>query len=667
MLGCALAAVAQPIVPAKDYSGFLRGNGYGWPDYAAPPTLGSLSLTTSNNAVVLEWTAAGILQGSSAVDRSWIDLPGATSPHTLPTTSAQSFYRLRGASSVHSGVGSGCPQQGFDFTGLPSDHWANRTASHDECGWIVPQALTGFADEVLDDAVVRVVLRSFHLPNDWAGWTGTCPTWEDDAIHQNEGWFHFRVRHPDPLGPLREHRLRFEICFDNPYAFPDGPLQLNQWWVDRTWDWEAHGVRHIFTPIFRVKTRAGAVGPWQHIAETNVHPTTDCLYDQRHYRCLFDQTLASTDWAEIEVAQNLPYTLEDRARLWQRIRTTYPARYSDLCVRKRHLGYSGLFATADAPPQTDGEFNELYAIEVFRKIPGSNDDPDLPNDRIVIVLAGVDYEPAGNFVAEGSLLEILDRWDTPDFEYRNLASYVVIPIGNPDGYEWGTCHAVPFGNGYAGATNGIHRGYIFLELESAVPDTALDPESRALRDYFRSLTAEGFDGRGGSIVTLLDYQNDLCPHPIRWQQTNAPGMFPSIYGYILTSDPAQYTNAVRTLGNLRRELLHPNTGRYVRDPASAQGWMSLPYVGYGIPLWITFEFEAAALYSTVNGPPGGWRGQFATPIQLPGASGDPTFYVHGYIDQIGQATAPDGDPAHVFKLFGRDIIDAVRRELLNAP
>jgi len=39
-----------------------------------------------------------------------------------------------------------------------------------------------------------------------------------------------------------------------------------------------------------------------------------------------------------------------------------------------------------------------------------------------------------------------------------------------------------------------------------------------------------------------------------------------------------------------------------------------------------------------------------------------TFYVHGYLDQVGQATA--GDPAHLFKLFGREIADAVREELL---
>jgi len=38
--------------------------------------------------------------------------------------------------------------------------------------------------------------------------------------------------------------------------------------------------------------------------------------------------------------------------------------------------------------------------------------------------------------------------------------------------------------------------------------------------------------------------------------------------------------------------------------------------------------------------------------------------VHGYVDQVGQATAPDGDPAFVFKWFGRDIANAVREELL---
>lgn len=94
----------------------------------------------------------------------------------------------------------------------------------------MPQDRTGF-DQVpaagTNEAFVRVVLRSFHTnpppPNDWIWWAGKS-TLADDATHQNDGWFHFRVRHPQPLAPPREFRLRFELAFDNPYAFPSGPL-----------------------------------------------------------------------------------------------------------------------------------------------------------------------------------------------------------------------------------------------------------------------------------------------------------------------------------------------------------------------------------------------------------------------------------------------------------
>ncbi len=601
-----------------------------------------------------------MVQSATAVTGPWADVVGAASPQWVAAGDEQVFYRLRGVSACHSGVGAGCPQQGYDFTGLPDDHWANSLATPTTWGWIVPQKLTGFADEGGADPFVRVVLRSFSVSNNWAWWTGTYDTWEDDAIHQNEGWFHFRVRNPNPLGALQEYRLRFELCFDNPYAFASDPLQLNYWWMERTWDWEAHGERRVYTPIYRLKSSRGKVGLWQHIAETNAHPVAGCTNDQRHYRCRFDQVIPRTDWTEIEVAQNLPYSLEDRDAFLRWIQTNYPPKHQDLCIRRRHLGYGGLFAALE-PESPDVEFNELYAIELFKQVSGSAGDPDLATKRIVIILAGLDYEPAGNFVAEGVLLEILDRWGAAEYDYRNRASYVVIPIANPDAYEWGTCHVIPYGNGCE--DNALHRGYVFLDPGGPVPDDALDPEALALRDYFRLLTAQGLDGKGGSVVALLDFQNDLCPSPIRW--TNGPGMFPPIYGGFGFSDLAQSNAAVRFLENLRRELPHPNTGRYVRDPASPQGWWKYSYSDYGIPLWITFEFDAAVVYSHFPGVPGGWQGAFTDAIQLPGSGGGPTFYVHGYIDQIGQATAPDGDPAHVFKLFGRDIIDAARQELLT--
>lgn len=663
--GSGTVAQAQTIITAKDYSGFMRGSGYGWPNYVPASNLDQIRAVQTNALIILDWSGSGILQEAGSLTGPWKDVAGASAPYETKLASVSgpdlpgAFYRLRGVAGVHSGVGAGCPQQGFNFTGLPPEHWANHPATPTQCGWIVPELATGFADVPsggLTEAFVRVVLRSFSVSNNWTWWAGSPLTEEDDAIHQNEGALRFRVRNPDPLGLDNDYRLRFELCFDNPYAFSGNPLQLNYWWIVHTWDWEDHNGRRIYTPMYRFKFAGGRVGPWQHIAETNTHPVAGFTFDQRHYRCLFDQTLPRTNWTEIEIAQNLPYTLDDRDALLKTIRAKYLPRYGDLGLRKKHLGYGGLYYPTNAGFPT--EANELYAIELFKKVPGSEGTPNLATNRIVLIMAGLDYEPAGNFVAEGSVREILDHWSTPGRDYRNLASYVIIPIGNPDAYEWPMCHVVPYGNGYA--DNAIHRPYIFLEPEGAVPDAALDPEGLALRNYVRSLTTQGLDGHGGSIVTLLDYQNDLCPHPNRWQQANS--FFPPIWGFIFYSDTGQSNAAVRFLANLRQELNHPNTGRYIRDSNSPQGWFKVQRANYGIPLWLLFEFDAAALYSHVNGPPGGWQGAFTSPIMLPGSGGGPTFYMHGYVDQIGQATA--GDPAHVFKLFGRDIMDAARRELL---
>jgi hypothetical protein len=90
---------------------------------------------------------------------------------------------------------------------------------------------------------------------------------------------------------------------------------------------------------------------------------------------------------------------------------------------------------------------------------------------------------------------------------------------------------------------------------------------------------------------------------------------------------------------------------------------------FGIPLAITFEFDAAVLYSWLPGPPSWAQGGFAPPIQIPGpGGGGPTaYYAHGFIDQVGQSSSPGGDPAWVFKQFGRDIIDAAREELMAGP
>ena len=662
------AAGAPAVITAEDYSGFMRGNGVGWPHFSpADPDRVSVALVTGQ--ACLEWTCEGILQSSPTLTAPWTDLPGAVSPCLVPPLQPAEFFRLRQRPAVHAGVGTGCPQQGFGFTGLPDSHWTNTPATRTECGWIVPQKWTGFANENDGRPFVRVVLRSFHQPPETYDWYYGNPAYntpEDDADHQNDGWFHFRVRHP-LTGPAHEDSLlRFEIAFDNPYRFPSGPLEVNNWWVTGdAWDWEDHDGRRIYTPMFRVRYASGTVGQWQHIAEENTFPDDDCIHDGRRYRCMFQQVIPATPaWNEVEVAQNLPYALEDRARLWRDLRQ-FTALHPDLGLRKAPLGFGGL---ASLPPEAgDPECHELYAIEIFRQVPDSNGQPDLPNDRIVIALAGLDYEPAGNWVAEGIALEILGNWAATGKNYRNAGSYVVIPVANPDGYEWPSTHSVPYGNGYATPDPSIHRGYVLFEPATKVPDSALDPEMLSLRNYIRHLDAAGIDGNGGSIEAFIDLQNDLCPHPKRWTDPSGWVALPPIFGFISYASEARRTKGLAFIESLRDPARSPHTCCYVRTPAVPEGWWPLgdQFAVYGIPLFLLFEFDAAALYSHQQTPPPWLLGGFATPITLPGMTGaDPAYYVHGLLDQTGQHTSPTHDPAHLFRLFGSDIADSIREEFL---
>jgi hypothetical protein len=220
---------AQEVIRAEDYSGFLKGDGYGWHGYAIT-NLPPLKITPVADGVMVDWPRTGMLQSASSLLGPWVDLEDVLRPCIITATQSQAHFRLRGSRGYHYGVGSGCPQQGFDFTGLPGSgltnaHWANSPATADTCGWIVRQEKTGFANEPdvpppepVD--FVRIVTRGFHTnpppPDGWSWWGGNSDdTWEDNADHQNEGWFHFRVRHPAPDDPPQAYRLRFEVCFDN--------------------------------------------------------------------------------------------------------------------------------------------------------------------------------------------------------------------------------------------------------------------------------------------------------------------------------------------------------------------------------------------------------------------------------------------------------------------
>jgi hypothetical protein len=156
-----------------------------------------------------------------------------------------------------------------------------------------------------------------------------------------------------------------------------------------------------------------------------------------------------------------------------------------------------------------------------------------------------------------------------------------------------------------GTTNLIHRGYIFLEPESGVPHQALDPEALALRDYVRQLAQQGLDGNGGQIVGLLDYQNDLCLAPSRWNDVPPPPfpMFPPIYGGVGYSSVEHSNAAERLILALCDPAGCPHTAPYVRLPTYAKGLWKSEYAQYDLPFKITFEFDATALYSEASEAP----------------------------------------------------------------
>lgn len=150
-----------------------------------------------------------------------------------------------------------------------------------------------------------------------------------------------------------------------------------------------------------------------------------------------------------------------------------------------------------------------------------------------------------------------------------------------------------------------------------------------------------------------------------WEDHDGRRVYPPIWGIMFCSDTARSNAAIALLETLRNPTNSPYTAPYVRDPRDTKGWRGFGYAEHGIPLWLLFEFDGAALFSLEPNSPDWMQGEFAQPIQLPRRPfATPHFYVHGYLDQVGQATAPDGDPAYVFKQFGRDIATAVRKELL---
>lgn len=546
------------------------------------------------------------------------------------------------------GVTAGCPQVGYGQTAPDGDDfWLNSEP------WKVGFDAIGFADvqgsyypQVTD--WVRVSIRSLAEGRPFPG-----ALLFEDFQHQNDGWFRFKAR-PWSTPNSRPAPIRFELAFDNPVTGE------TNYWLGTTCCYDAA----VLNPIYRGIAADGTRGPWQHFTQSGTLPLGN-LYrtaDGRPYRLLFEldpQRLSQSPgvqrWQEVEIAQALPYTLEDRADFWATWLSTQQIPNVTIAQRTDFDGdglpdYGGLHGEPNYP-----EDHAMVAWEISKT--------DAPARDIVLVTAGVHYEPPGNFAAQGFIREVLAH---P--EWLEHLSFIFIPVMNPDAYEWGMTHVPPFGNNAEAAAPNtlcdLVNWWSQFDLERYGFGALADPEARSLHAYL-----SGVKHRVGSRIVLhLDLHADLCPHPNRW--TVADSLPPSIYGYI-----EHYADQDRERAHaLVRLLAAPETGSvpawnrfswpYYRRLDVLQAWQTSRYADdsttnwlsyfdkYGIPLHITFEYDELALYRDVTLPKPPW-------IQTPLIANHGGYAVDGYIDDIGRQTG--GSDRYVFEAWGRELAQAVKR------
>jgi hypothetical protein len=63
--------------------------------YLETLTINFVSRNTTPPTVAVTWAGCGTLQSATSVAGPWSDVPGATSPHTIPATGVATFYKLR--------------------------------------------------------------------------------------------------------------------------------------------------------------------------------------------------------------------------------------------------------------------------------------------------------------------------------------------------------------------------------------------------------------------------------------------------------------------------------------------------------------------------------------------------------------------------------------------
>ncbi len=343
---------------------------------------------------------------------------------------------------------------------------------------------------------------------------------------QADAHFRFRVK------KQKENELHnFRYLFDWTQPSPDMlGIWQNAWWEDAAcWDLA------VFRPVHRFIINGNPTA-WERTELGIIFPYND-PEDRSNNRCMYtiplDIVYEDMDY-EIEVCSFIPYVLSDLEVFLDEIESdvdTINSSVDNWSVNLQTIGHGGLKYAENSWEQ---ESNPIQVLEIDSHL----------TKHSVLITAGVHYEQTGNFVMEGLIEELLHN-----IIAGNAAplDYILIPITNPDAYEWGTVHARPYGtrpNGMGGWVKDpvLENGQQWYRTDDG-NYTQDDVEAVALRAYMAGLissTSFQCDGGYGTVPLLfVDLHCDVCPHPSMWEEPQGnPGDLyyraPGNYGQAFT-------------------------------------------------------------------------------------------------------------------------------------
>jgi len=129
-------------------------------------------------------------------------------------------------------------------------------------------------------------------------------------------------------------------------------------------------------------------------------------------------------------------------------------------------------------------------------------------------------------------------------ELTDYATFVIIPIANPDAYSWGNAHVRPFGTKWDGL---LEQNYVKEDFDPYDPEwTRLengnlwyesfgngvfkqdDVEAEAIVQFYKDLSNSGME-----IKLLLVLHGDICPRLFNGGKKEGSFMYrpPGVYGY----------------------------------------------------------------------------------------------------------------------------------------